>query len=68
MKNKLKTSSAAKKRFRLTKKGNVKYAPAFSGHNFLHKSKDRKRKYRKNKVAHDTNMYEMPRLLPYGRP
>lgn len=67
MKSKLKTSSAAKKRFRITKSGHVKYAPAFSGHNFLHKSGDRKRKYRKVKLAHASNMHEMPRLLPYGR-
>lgn len=68
MKNKLKTSSAAKKRFRITKSGRVKFARAFGRHNFLNKSTDRKRKYRKLKLADDTNMMEMPRLMPYGRP
>ena len=50
MKQKLKTKSGAKKRFR-----------------FSSKRPDTKRKYRKARIADDTNMLEMPRLMPYGR-
>ena len=58
MRQKLKTKSGAKKRFR--------FAHAFGSHKFLHKRPDTKRKYRKAKIADDTNMAEMPRLMPYG--
>lgn len=68
MKNKIKTKSAAKKRFRLTKSGKVKFKHAFGRHNLLGKSQNRKRKYRKACVAHETNMSEMIRMMPYGRP
>ncbi len=68
MKQKMKTKSAAKKRFRISKNGKVKYAHAFGSHNFLQKSKNRKRKYRKGCIADSTNVVEMIRMLPYGRP
>ena len=63
MKQKLKT----KKRFRFSKTGKVKFAHAFGSHKFLSKRPDTKRKYRKARIADDTNMLEMPRLMPYGR-
>lgn len=46
-KNKLKTHSGAKKRFRVNKNGKVKYAATDRGHFMTEKSKDRKRKLRK---------------------
>ena len=67
MKNKLKTKSGAKKRFRFSKNGKVKFAHAFSSHKFLNKRPDTKRKYRKAKIADDTNVIEIPRLMPYSR-
>ena len=50
----------------IVKNGKVKFAHAFGSHKFLHKRPDTKRKYRKAKIADDTNMAEMPRLMPYG--
>ena len=67
MKQKLKTKSSAKIRFRFSKTGKVKFAHAFGSHKFLSKRPDTKRKYRKARIADDTNMLEMPRLMPYGR-
>ncbi len=67
MKNKLKTHSGAKKRFRFSKSGKVKFAHAFGSHKFLNKRPDTKRKYRKARIVDETNMGEMPRLMPYGR-
>ena len=67
MKQKLKTKSGAKKRFRFSKSGKVKFAHAFGSHKFLCKRPDTKRKYRKARIADDTNMLETPRLMPYGR-
>ena len=67
MKNKLKTKSGAKKRFRFSKNGKVKFAHAFGSHKFLNKRPATKRKYRKAKIADDTNVIEIPRLMPYSR-
>lgn len=67
MKNKLKTKSGAKKRFRFSKNGKVKFSHAFGSHKFLNKRPDTKRKYRKAKIADDTNVIEIPRLMPYSR-
>lgn len=44
---KLKSHSGAKKRFRVTKNGKVKFASTDRGHFMTEKSKDRKRKLRK---------------------
>lgn len=68
MKAKLKTKSAAKKRFRFSATGKVKFKHAFGRHNLSGKKQDRKRAYRKAVLAHDTNIPEMARTLPYGRP
>lgn len=63
---KMKTNSAAKKRFKVTATGKVKYRRAFGRHNLGKvKKQSTKRKYRKLALIHKTNMYEMPRLLPY---
>ncbi len=68
MKNKMKTKSAAKKRFRISKNGKVKYAHACGSHNFSNKKQSRKRKYRKAVIADSTNAPEVARMLPHGRP
>lgn len=68
MKQRLKTKSSAKKRFRVSKNGKVKFAHAFGSHNFLNKKQNRKRKYRKGVIADSTSISEVARMLPYGRP
>lgn len=44
---KMKSHSGAKKRFKVSKSGNVKYSKANRGHFLTKKSQDRKRKLRK---------------------
>lgn len=67
MKKKLKTHSSAKKRFRFSKSGKIKFHHAFSSHRFLNKRPDTKRKYRKTRIVDNTNIYEIRRLMPYGK-
>jgi len=49
MKNKQKTHSGAKERFKLTAKGKLKRRSAYSSHLLGKKSEDRKRKYAKDR-------------------
>jgi large subunit ribosomal protein L35 len=44
---KMKSHSGAKKRFKISKSGNVKYSKANRGHFLTEKSQDRKRRLRK---------------------
>ena len=55
---KIKTHSGAKKRFKLTKNGNVKRAHAFKSHIL-------KRNLRKTVVADVTNTATIKKLIPY---
>ncbi len=64
---KMKTNSAAKKRFRVNKKGTVKYRKAFARHNFTSKAPARKRQNRQNGtlVRQDAKKV-VKELFPYG--
>lgn len=45
---KMKSSSSAKKRFKKTASGKLKHKHAFTSHNLEHKSRKRKRSFRKD--------------------
>ena len=62
---KIKTHSGAKKRFKLTKTGQVKRAHAFKSHILNKKTTKRKRNLRKVSVADVTNCKQIKRLVPY---
>jgi large subunit ribosomal protein L35 len=63
----MKTNSGAKKRFRVNKKGTVKYRQAFARHNFTSKSPAQKRQNRGTKtlVRQDAKKV-IKELFPYG--
>ena len=62
---KMKTKSGAKKRFKLTKTGQVKRAHAFKSHILNKKTTKRKRNLRKVVVADVTNTATVKKLIPY---
>lgn len=62
---KIKTHSGAKKRFKLTKNGQVKRAHAFKSHILNKKTTKRKRNLRKVVVADVTNTATVKKLIPY---
>ena len=63
----MKTNSGAKKRFRVNKKGTVKYRQAFARHNFSSKAPARKRQNRGSStlVRQDAKKV-IKELFPYG--
>jgi len=64
---KLKTNSGAKKRFRVNKKGTVKYRQANARHNFTNKSPKRKRQNRGTSTLVSQDAKKVIReLFPYG--
>lgn len=63
---KQKTNKAARKRFKITKKGKVKYVKAGRRHILGKKSRKRKRKLRKPGYLNKTQARQIRRLLPYG--
>ena len=62
---KIKTHSGAKKRFKLTKNGQVKRAHAFKSHILNKNTTKRKRNLRKVVVADVTNTATVKKLIPY---
>ena len=65
---KMKTKSAAKKRFKLTAKGKVKSKNAFTSHMMMNKYKKMKRKAKGMSVLSDADARLVLRnFLPYGR-
>ena len=60
---KQKTRSAAKKRFKVTGTGKIRHRHAFSSHNFEHKSRKRKRSFRKDQAVHDVDAPKVRKLL-----
>ena len=62
---KIKSHSASKKRFALTKNGLVKRAKMNRRHILTKKSTKRKRNLRKTAVADVTNQKQCKRLVPY---
>ncbi len=66
MKNKIKTKRSASKRFSITKNGKVKRNKAYSSHILTKKSSERKRKFRKGGLAHESNVKNIKIMLPYA--
>ena len=60
---KMKTHSGAKKRFRVTGSGKVKYKHAFKSHILTKKSKKRKRHITHAASIHPTNMKRVKAML-----
>jgi large subunit ribosomal protein L35 len=65
---KMKSNSGAKKRFRFTSKGKVKYKKAFRNHILTKKTTKRKRKFRLGGIMQPADTEQVKKLLPYGRP
>jgi len=64
---KLKTKKGAAKRFRLTKKGKIKYAPCGKSHLLSSKKPRRLRRLRRPKTLADKKAVKyLKRILPYG--
>ena len=62
---KLKTHSGAKKRFNLTKNGQVKRARAFKSHILTKKTTKRTRHLRTTAYADVTNVSAIKKMIPY---
>ena len=62
---KLKTHSGAKKRFNLTKSGQVKRARAFKSHILTKKDTKRTRRLRTTAYADSTNIETIKKMIPY---
>ncbi|MCL1903717.1 MAG: 50S ribosomal protein L35 [Oscillospiraceae bacterium] len=65
MKNKIKTHSGAKKRFKLTKSGRVKYQQTNRRHRLTQKATKRKRINRNGAYIDKSNEAQVKALLPY---
>jgi large subunit ribosomal protein L35 len=65
MKNKIKTHSGAKKRFKLTKNGRVKYSQVNRRHRLTQKDSKRKRINRTAAYIDKSNEAQVKALLPY---
>jgi len=64
---KLKTKKGAAKRFRLTKKGKIKYTPCGKSHLLSSKKPRRLRRLRRPKTLADKKAVKyLKRILPYG--
>ena len=63
---KIKTHSAAKKRFKRTGNGHFKHKQAHKSHLLTHESSKRKRKLCGTKMVHKTNEQQIRELLPYA--
>ncbi len=63
---KMKSNSGAKKRFRLTGSGKVKYKKCKHSHILTSKAQKVKRKMRKGGILPPEDEGRMERLLPYG--
>ncbi len=60
---KVKSRSAAKKRFKLTGTGKVKRSKAFGNHILTKKSTKRKRNFRKGGLVHSTQMKKIKAMI-----
>jgi large subunit ribosomal protein L35 len=64
---KLKTKKGVAKRFKLTKKGNLKYRPSGKSHLLSNKARKKKRHLRKAAVVRDKQKVKyLKRLIPYA--
>lgn len=62
---KVKTNSAAKKRFKKTAKGKIKFTSSMRRHLLTKKTTKRKRQMRKNAYINDSDVARVIQLLPY---
>ena len=62
---KMKTNSAAAKRFKKTGTGKLKRMKAYKSHILTKKSPKRKRNLRKSAIVDCTNVKNMKKILPY---
>ncbi|MEX0928821.1 MAG: 50S ribosomal protein L35 [Balneolales bacterium] len=63
---KMKTNSAAKKRFKVTGSGKIKRKKAFTSHILTKKTQKRKRNLRKAGLVHESDAPNIAKLLPYS--
>ena len=63
---KMKSNSGAKKRFKVTKNGRVKFKGAYRNHILTKKSKKAKRKMRGVHYICDTQEHQVKAMLPYA--
>ena len=63
---KMKSHSAAKKRFKPTANGHFKHKQAHKSHLLTHESSKRKRKLRGTKLVNKSDEKHIARLLPYA--
>ncbi len=64
---KLKTKKGVAKRFRLTKKGRIKYHPSGKGHLLSNKEPEHLRKLRRaDTIENKKEIKYLKRMLPYG--
>lgn len=63
---KMKTHRGAAKRFKITKKGKVKYRRGYRSHLLTSKSPKRKRQLRKAAYLDDCDAKNVKKMLPYG--
>jgi large subunit ribosomal protein L35 len=63
MKQKQKTHSGAKDRFKLTSSGKLKRRSAFTSHMLIHKSEDQKRSTRSDREVSKADNTNMKRML-----
>lgn len=64
---KLKTKSAAKKRFSFTATGKVRMNPAKKQHNLRKRSQKMKRQHRGTEILADVDAKTVRGFMPYGR-
>ncbi|MGN0308357.1 MAG: 50S ribosomal protein L35 [Lachnospiraceae bacterium] len=62
---KIKTSSSAAKRFKVTGTGKLKRNKAYKSHILTKKTTKRKRNLRKSAMTDATNVKNMKKILPY---
>ncbi|MCX7956485.1 MAG: 50S ribosomal protein L35 [Endomicrobia bacterium] len=67
MKNKLKSHSGAKKRFKFTKTGKIKYKRSGTRHLLIGMSSNKSRKLKKLDIIDDTNLKAVKLNLPYEK-
>ncbi len=63
---KMKSNSGAKKRFKVTKNGRVKFKGAYRNHILTKKSTKAKRKMRGAHYIADTQEHQVKAMLPYA--
>lgn len=64
---KMKTKSSAKKRFRFTASGKVKFSPARKRHMLRRRSQKMKRKARGMEIMNESDKVLVMKYMPYNR-